>query len=379
MEMPEDRLKGFADWLRERRLAPENRIPFFLRWVERFARLTRLRAGEEWQDTLRVFLEDLLEAQTPDWQIRQAGDAVSLYCGQFLKPGETPPGEAAQTPPLQAEEIVAEMNRLLQLRRYSPRTERSYSGWAKRFLRYLGPSRSSTPTTADVQAYLSYLATRRKVSASTQNQAFNALLFLYRHVFMVEFGEMAATVRAKRGRKIPLVLSCAEVQAVLSCLTGKRRLMVALIYGAGLRLGELVRLRIKDIDFESGSVTVRSGKGDRDRVTLLPRRLKPDLREHLVEVRALHERDLAAGAGEALLPAALARKYPNAGREWAWQFAFPSSRLVLDSEAGTVRRWHVAPATVQKAMKAAVRESRIVKPASVHTLRHHADTRIMPS
>jgi integron integrase len=243
----------------------------------------------------------------------------------------------------------------------------------------LGATRAGVPSPEDAKAFLSHLATRARVSASTQNQAFNALLFLHRHVLEVDLGDMSATIRARRGRKLPVVLSVDEVRAVLAQLTGNRRLMIELIYGGGLRLSELTRLRIKDIDFDAATITVRSGKGDQDRVTLLARRLQPDLQNHLQEVKTLHERDLAAGAGEAPLPNALRRKYPAAGREWAWQFVFPSSRLAVDPESRSICRWHVAEATVQKAMKAAVRKAQLTKPASVHTLRHHADFRIMPN
>ena len=272
--------------------------------------------------------------------------------------------------------MLAEMRRLLRLRHYAPSTERSYLGWSRRFLRYVGRSGEHVPTGEDVQAYLSHLAIRRNVSASTQNQGFNGLLFLCRHVLMEELGDLGATVRARQGRKLPVVLSQEETRAVFDELRGKHRLMLELMFGGGLRIGELVRLRVKDLDFEAGRVTVRAGKGDKDRVTFLPKRLVPELRRHLDEVKALHARDTAAGAGEAPLPDALERKYPNAGREWAWQFVFPSSKLDVD-EGGTVRRWHMAPASLQKAMKEAVRRSGIAKPASVHSLRHSYATALL--
>lgn len=400
-------VSDFAGWLRQRRLAPEHRIPHFERWVERFLRFSRTRPPESWSDSLRVFLEDLAEGQAPDWQIRQAADAVSLYCGQFrrvaapLAAGDPTPGRAQGNPvtklPATTETLrtpavapppltpgpdtppaapLAEMERLLRLRHYARRTQHAYLGWARRYLRYLGDGRPAPPTPEDTRAFLSHLATHGRVSASTQNQAFNALLFLHRHVFCIDLGDMAATVRARRGQKLPVVLSIEEVRAILAQLTGTRRLMVELIYG-GLRLTELTQLRVKDLDFDASTITVRSGKGDKDRVTLLPQRLQPDLREHLKKVKDLHERDLAAGAGEAPLPDALRRKYPNAGREWAWQFAFPSLKLAVDSETKTIRRWHVAGATVQKAMKAAVRKAQIAKPASVHSMRHSFATHML--
>jgi len=183
-------------------------------------------------------------------------------------------------------------------------------------LQYVGTNNKSTPPTpADAKAFLGYLASRRNVSASTQNQAFNAILFLHRHVLRIELGDMTSTVRARRGRKLPIVLSVDEIRAILAQLHGTPRIMIELLYGSGLRLSELVLLRVKDIDFHNGAITVRSGKGDKDRVTLLPQRTQPGLRQHLDKVKALHGQDLTAGACIAPLPGALRRKYPNAGSE----------------------------------------------------------------
>jgi len=417
--MLDNGLSGFGNWLWRRRMVPEQRIQHYEDWVGRFLRFRRARPAEAWHDTLRVFLEDLGEGQMDGWQIRQAAEAISLYCGQFLPSASTHagrpalPGKASPLPsrPVEAAQIpsprtplaasfppgapspsparpapdsaadpavhLAEMQRVLRLRHYSHRTQRAYLGWARRYFRYLGPARAKSPAAEDVKAFLSFLATRNRVSASTQNQAFNALLFLHRYVLCIELGDMGATVRARRGQKLPVVLSIDEVRAILAQLSGTRRLMIELIYGGGLRLSELLQLRVKDIDFDAGTITVRSGKGDKDRATLLPQRLYPVLREHLRKVKALQERDLAAGAGDAPLPDALRRKYPNAGREWGWQFAFPSAKLAMDDETKTIRRWHVSGATVQKAMKAAVRKAQIAKPASVHSMRHSFATHLL--
>ena len=372
-------LPGFADWLRRKRLAPDHRIRYLVQWVGCFLGLSESRPNESWQDTLRVFLEDLGEGRTTDWQIRQAGDAVTLFCGQYLascgSTSTTPPPLEGAPPNRMA--TLPEMLRLLELRHYAPRTQRSYLGWARRYLDYLGQRTPWPPTSADAQAFLSQLATRRKVAASTQNQAFNALLFLHRHVLEADLGDMSATVRARRGRKLPVVLTIGETRAIMCELSGSHRIMLELIYGAGLRLSELITLRVKDIDFEAGTITVRSAKGDCDRVTLLPRRVRVSMLNHLDTVKQLHERDLSAGAGEARLPHALRRKYPNAGREWRWQFAFPSTTLAPDPDGKTIRRWHVSPTTIQKAMKAAVTRAHITKPASVHTLRHSFATHLL--
>ena len=229
----------------------------------------------------------------------------------------------------------------------------------------------------DVKAFLTRLAMVEKISASTQNQAFNALLLLFREVLRTDLEEMAQTVRAKRGRKLPTVLSVKEVQALLAAVEPEYQLMVKLLYGGGLRLMELLRLRVKDLDFDAGLVIVRSGKGDKDRSTLLPETLRDALRRHLATVREWHEKDLAQGYGEAPLPDALARKYPNAGREWGWQYVFPADKVAVDPADGKMRRYHVYEKTLQAAVRRAVRKAGIVKPASVHTLRHSFATHLL--
>ena len=410
----ESDLEAYGVWLREKRLTFDHKIPFFVGWVQRFLRLRSIRPAEVWRDTLRVFLEDLGEGRTRSWQLRQAADAVTLYCGQFCKrevtrvapvehtsgdpaqragspsmgqscgPGESgeagvephPARERASAEALNPRQILDEMRQLMRLRHYASRTERSYLGWVRRFLGYVGGTAGSTPTPEDVKDYLSHLAVHRKVASSTQNQAFNALLFLCRYVLMVDLGDLGTTVRARRGRRLPVVLSPQETRAVFKELRGLHRLMLELVYGGGLRVSELVQLRVKDIDFASGTIMVRASKGDKDRVTFLPKRLVRGLKAHLVKIRDLHERDLAAGAGEAPLPNALARKYRNAGREWGWQYVFHSTKLNVDDD-GVVRRWHMSAATVQRAMKDAVRRSGIAKPAGCHSLRHSFATALL--
>ena len=229
----------------------------------------------------------------------------------------------------------------------------------------------------DARDFLSYLALNRRVSSSTQNQAFNALLFLFREILKIEMKGLESTIRAKRGQRLPVVLSVAEVQALLGQMSGTPLLMVRILYGAGLRLMELARLRVQDIDFDGGMIFVRGGKGDKDRSTLLPEAVRDDLRTHLEKVKKLHERDLAAGHGEVYLPEALARKYPNAGRKWGWQYVFPSERLSVDPRTGAVRRHHMSDKSIQNALRTAVKKAGIVKHASVHTLRHSFATHLL--
>jgi len=277
-------------------------------------------------------------------------------------------------------EIIQETKRLIRLKHYSYSTERTYLQWIERFLEYARQTakKAITETNAsDFKNFLSHLALAQRVSASTQNQAFNAILFFFRYVLGKEIGNLADTVRAKRGQKLPVVFSVEEVKRLLACMNGKDLLIAGLLYGAGLRLMELARLRVKDVDMDLNTLTVRSGKGDKDRTTILPATVKDQLKNHLIEVKSLYESDLSRGYGEVPLPDALSRKYPNAGKEWAWQYVFPSAALSVDPRSGKVRRHHISPSSIQKVVADAVRKAGIPKHASVHTLRHSFATHLL--
>lgn len=277
--------------------------------------------------------------------------------------------------------LLSDMRRALKLRHYSARTEEVYIAWVRRFIRYCGLRHPRALGSGDVTRFLSSLAVERRVSASTQNQALAAILFLYRDVLEMSIGWLTALVRAKRPIRVPVVLTRDEVRRVLSRLKGRgvASLIVALLYGTGMRLLEALRLRVKDVDFGANQITVREGKGDRDRVTMLPERLKGALLSHLAAVRVQHERDTATGAGWVVLPGALGVKYPQAGREWGWQWVFPASRPYDDAETGQRRRHHLHETVVQRAFKNSVRAAGIAKPASCHTLRHSFATHLLES
>ncbi|MCF7908345.1 MAG: integron integrase [Candidatus Omnitrophica bacterium] len=274
------------------------------------------------------------------------------------------------------------MTNAIRVKHFSYSTERTYVTWAKRFFDYLnkGKRKQIYPqklTPEDVKDYLTYLAIEGRVSSSTQNQAFNALLFLFRDVLKIEVNNLAETVRAKRGPKLPTVLSVKEIQGLFEQLRNKDLLIVQLLYGSGLRLMELVRLRVQDIDFESNILFLRGAKGDKDRSTMLPQALGSSLRKHLEQVKNIFEEDKAAGYGEVYLPNALEHKYSKAAKEWGWQYAFPSSRLSIDPRSGKIRRHHISPNTVQKIVAIAVKKAGIIKRASVHTLRHSFATHLL--
>ena len=263
------------------------------------------------------------------------------------------------------------------LKHYSLRTERTYCDWIERFIRFHGMRHPAEMAEPEVGEFLTDLARVGNVSASTQNQALSALLFLYKEVLKQEIGWLKQVERAKKPARLPVVLSRDEVHKIFAHLYGTARLMAGLLYGSGLRLMECVRLRVKDVDFAYARITVRDTKSGRDRVTMLPVNLAAPLQRHLQKVEAQHEQDLADGFGEVWLPDALARKYPNAAREWSWQFVFPSSRMSVDPRSQVERRHHSNESALQQAVKKAVRASRLTKPASCHTFRHSFATHLL--
>ena len=274
--------------------------------------------------------------------------------------------------------LLTAVRRASRVRHYSRRTDAAYVGWIKRFIRFCGMRHPRELGAADVTRFLTHLAVDGKVTASTQNQALSAIVFLYREVLGAPVGWLAALVRAKRSTRVPVVLTKHEVRRVLAQLKGRGvvGLIAGVLYGTGMRLLEALRLRVKDIDFAKNEIVVRGGKGDRDRVTMLPERLKGALLKHLAAVRVQHERDLEAGAGAVELPGALAAKYPNAGREWAWQWVFPATRM-YEAAGGEQRRHHLHETVMQRAFREAVRAAGLAKRASCHTLRHSFATHLL--
>jgi integron integrase len=274
--------------------------------------------------------------------------------------------------------LLDRVRQAIRTRHYSRRTEKTYVAWIRRYIFFHGKRHPAEMGATEVTRFLTSLAVDGNVAASTQNQALSALLFLYREVLEQDLPWLDSVVlRAKGAQRLPVVLTRAEVRAVIRELPGTPRLMALLMYGAGLRLLECARLRVQDVDFASNQIVVRGGKGDKDRVTMLPGAVKEDLARHLERVKRQHERDLLCGAGWVELPWALARKYPNAGREWTWQWMFPATRIYVDRLTGQRRRHHLHESVLQRAVKEAARRARIAKRATCHTFRHSFATHLL--
>jgi integron integrase len=264
----------------------------------------------------------------------------------------------------------------LRLKHYSIRTEEAYVNWIKRYIYFHNVRHPAEMGAPEVQAFLTHLAVKEDVAASTQNQALSALLFLYREVLNQDLGPVDA-LRAKKAKRLPTVLTRDEVHRVFAHLSGVNLLMARLLYGSGLRLMECLRLRVQDLDFDYRTITVRDGKGEQDRVTILPESLIVPLQDHLRIVKRTHEEDLAKGYGAVYLPYALERKYPNANREWIWQYIFPAGRLSVDPRSGVVRRHHLHESGLQKVIRTAAQAAGIPKRVSPHTFRHSFATHLL--
>jgi integron integrase len=265
----------------------------------------------------------------------------------------------------------------LRLRHYSPRTEKAYVAWVRRYILFHGKRHPADMGADEVATFLSSLATEHRVAASTQNQALAALAFLYRHVLDLRLPELQDVVHAKRPKRLPTVLTREEVAAVLGAMNGTPHLVLLLLYGAGLRLLECLRLRIKDIDFAGHEIRLREGKGNRDRITLLPTTAREPLERHIARVQQQHRSDRAQDAGWVELPDAIARKYPNAGSSWPWQWVFPATRIYRDCATGQLRRHHLHETTIQRAVTDAVRSIGLPKRATCHTFRHSFATHLL--
>lgn len=350
-------------------------IPYYIRWISNCYAFFRLPL------TKRLSLEQThqylsqLDASREGWQVKQAEQALRRYDYFLTKrlPGASP----VLADPASWETVLLKVRDVLRIKQLALNTEKTYLLWLRQFQAFLGGKPPRDLTFDDMRRYLSYLAVERKVAAATQNQALNAILFLYRHVLNIDTGEAIDAVRAERRRRLPVVLSKGELQKVFAEMRDMPLLMAKLTYGCGLRLNETLNLRVKDLDLERGMLIVRSGKGDKDRRTVLPQSLHDELTSHLGEVRRLFDADRKQNLNGVFLPKALERKYPNAGKEWSWYWVFPARGVSTDPRSGIVRRHFQYPTLFQRAFRDAVRSAGIAKHVTVHALRHSFATHLL--
>ena len=369
-------MQDFKAYLLSMRIAGPKAVDFYIHWVTQLYRFHRKRFGDAvTKQEIEVYLKHLSQNRE-SWQVDQAAEAISLY--QFYQSRNVAArfcrGLASDG---QWKAIADDMHKELRLMHRSLRTEQAYIGWVRRFYHFVKGQSPFGLDSSDVKNFMTYLAVEQNVSASTQNQAFNAILFLFRHILDKDIENIADAVRAKRTRRLPVVLTRAEIDRLFDHMHGVNRLMARLIYGCGLRLQECLQLRIKDIDMEREAVTVRSGKGDKDRETVLPVSLKDDLKAQIDRSRKVYEQDRDRNAAGVMMPGALERKYPNASKEWIWFWVFPSYKESIDPKSGTVRRHHVHHSNLQRAIKAVGQQIEIHKRITVHTLRHSFATHML--
>ena len=326
-------------------------------------------------------------AKEQHWTVPQGDEALSILLGLFPgKPIEVDPAlgvvkarDKGKSSSGVLVPVLADLRAALQARHYSRRTEQAYGHWVARFLHFHQDRPPAEMGEAGINRFLTHLAVTEKVSASTQNQALAALLFLYRHVIGRDVGDLGEVIRVRKPERLPVVMAREEVKAVLANLTGEKRLMAAIMYGAGLRLMECLRLRVQDIDFSRNEILVRDGKGAKDRITMLPESPKVSLQDHLKQVKAVHQQDVADGWGRVQLPHALDRKYPNAPKDWRWQWVFPQEHRWVNGKTKEQGRHHIDESLVQKAVRDAMTKAGLTKRATCHTFRHSFATHLLES
>ena len=294
-----------------------------------------------------------------------------------MQPEPIPPPNGISSP--KGKKLLDQVSDTIRVKHYSSRTEKTYKDWITRYILFHNKRHPKDMGAEEIQAFITHLAIERHVAASTQNQALSAIIFLYRHVLQMDIALPSDIFRAEKSKTLPVVLTHQEAMSVIHKMTRVPQLMAKILYGSGLRLTECLRLRVKDIDFGNHQIIVRDGKGEKDRATILPDALIADLQMHLETVGAIHQQDLKAGYGEVYLPYALARKYPNAAKEWMWQYVFPASARAVDPETKKIRRHHVDPSVLQKAVRQAAQLAGIDKPVSPHTFRHSFATQLLQS
>jgi len=369
-------LAAFYDSLLSQGMVHEKYLKFYVDWIGQAYK----HAGQSWGEPLSMeqenaFLERLA-LDAPGWQVKQAKQALGMF-SHFQDRASRKNSSVSHLYDTIWKHSVSRMQARLKIQQKSYRTEKTYLQWIRRFYVFCTGKNPSDLTEEDIRAYISTLAVEGKVSASTQNQAFNALLYFYRNGLEKDPDIVGNTVRAPNKRRLPVVLSQREVKELLDKLNDLVWLMASLTYGGGLRISECVRLRVKDADIDQGVLIIRSGKGDKDRRTVLPEKLIEPIRTHLEVIRKIYDKDRAENIAGVYLPHALERKYPNAGKEWGWFWMFPSDTLSVDPRSNQIRRHHIPQHRMQRDVKVAAKEACIPKHVTVHTLRHSFATHLL--
>lgn len=362
----------FEEYLQKCQKIKENALPWYLKWVKMYLANNTQKINLQPEEKLRFFLENLANSYQP-WQVDQAAAAVRffLHFSNKQKSNGDPENAGSWVG------VLDQMKSELRVQNKSYRTEKTYLYWVRDFSGWIRSKAPDQLGTGDVRSFLTHLSIDRNISFATQKQAFIALLFLFRHVLDKEISGLDSVVRARVNRKLPVVFSQQEIAEILKYMTPDYRLMCRLIYGGGLRLSECLELRVKDMDIKGSSIIVRSGKGNKDRLTLLSRFVIPDLEEHIAKIRILYESDRSANLPGVPLPFALQKKYPNASTEWCWYWLFPSLRFSVCPRTGQAGRFHIFPSSLQKAFHDALSQSGIAKKAGIHALRHSFATHLI--
>ncbi|WP_205747639.1 integron integrase [Desulforhopalus sp. IMCC35007] len=373
----------FAQFLLKTHIARQGKEKFMVIWVRKFFQFRENFPEHSWQQQMAFFLENI-HTDTEDWQLRQAESSIRVYFNNYLLREQTSTSHANMPnsgKTLSNKEVCENFIVNMRLKNYARSTEKNYLQWLHRYSSFCKkqnrPPFEVENVSQNVRDFLAHLAVEQNVAASTQNQAFNALLTFFRLTLNHELGDLKQGVRARTSVKLPVVLSVNETARLFKHVSGNLGLALKIIYGGGLRVNECCRLRLKDLDFDQHLIYVRDGKGGKDRTTVLPLHLVEMLQEQIRSVIDIHDRDLETGHGAVFLPKALARKYPRAQYEKGWQYLFPASKLSIDPQSQIVRRHHILPVLLQRHMKQAVNDAGIDKPATVHTLRHSFATHLL--
>lgn len=374
--LKESSMEQFKAYLISSKLTDEKRAGFYINWITRFYKSCKKDPEDPViKEDMDSFLNHLSKTRE-EWQVKQASLAIQLH--QYYKERK----KAEKTKEClelnaQWKSVPEDMRKVLRLMHRSYRTEQAYIAWVRQLYFFIKNKSPFSLESKDVKDFMTYLVVEKNVAISTQNQAFNAILFLFRHVLDKKIDDISDTVRAKRKKRLPVVLTKSEIGQLFGKLSGLYLLMAKVIYGCGLRVGEGLQLRIKDIDFERNAVIIRSGKGDKDRETVLPESIKQELSEHIKKIKRIHEKDRTNDVPGVQLPYAFERKSPNAGKEWIWFWVFPSYKLSLDPLTNIVRRHHVFRSILQEKIKKAAIDAKIPKRVTVHTLRHSFATHLL--